>query len=89
MTEIKEGWKTSEFRYGALIATFTTFGEQLGIFDVSAFENDPILMLIYRGIQLIVIGATAVYYINGRSGVKREEQVAAPIIFENKTSREG
>ena len=86
MAEIKEGWRTSEFKFGALIGTITTFGEQLGIFDTSAFADDPVLMLIYRSVQLIVIGVTAVYYMNSRSGIKKNGQIPAPVILENRES---
>ncbi len=84
MAEIKEGWRTSEFKLGGIIAIVTTFGEQLGIFDTSAFADDPVLMLIYRSVQLIVIGVTAVYYMNSRSGIKKNGQIPAPVILENR-----
>ena len=89
MGEIKPGPQTSEFKYAAVAGLITTFGESLGIFDTTIFEEDPILMLIYRGIQLLVIGGISAYYITNRSGIKKVQQTPAPIIFENKTTREG
>ena len=86
MAEIKAGWQTSEFRFGALIGTLTTFGEQLGIFDVSSFESDPVLMLVYRSVQLVSLALVAVYYINGRSEIKKNGQIPAPVILEKKES---
>ena len=71
MTDIKSGWLTSEFRYTAVIGLITTFGEKLNLFDVSVFADDPLYMLIFRCVQVMVLGATAIYYMNNRSNVKR------------------
>ena len=87
MADIKSGWLTSEFRYTAVIGLVTAFGEKLNLFDVSIFADDPLYMLIYRCVQVIILGATAIYYMNNRSGIKKNGQIPAPVILDNK--REG
>ncbi len=86
MTDIKSGLQTSEFKLGSLILVITTFGEQIGLFNTSMFEEDPTLSLIYRSIQLLVLGGITVAYINGRSSIKTNEQTPAPVILENRES---
>jgi len=71
MTDIKPGWQTSEFRYTTVIGLVTAFGEKLNLFDVSVFADDPLYMLIYRCVQITILGATAIYYMNNRSSVKK------------------
>ena len=84
MTDIKPGWTTSEFRLGSMVSVLTVFGEQLNIFDTSAFADDPVLMLVYRGIQLLALATVAAAYIMGRSEIKKNGQTPAPLILENK-----
>ena len=89
MAKIEPGWKSSEFRYGGLVGALTIFGDQLGIFDTSVFADDPVLMLIYRGVQLMALAAVAVSYIWGRSQIKTWNGNGNASPPDNKTSREG
>ena len=84
MTEIKTGWQTSEFRLGSIVSVLAVFGEHISIFDISAFAEDPTLMLLYRGAQLLALTGVAVAYIWGRSEIKKNGQTPAPVILENK-----
>ena len=67
---LKEGYKTSEFKFAGLIGLFTMFGDQFNVFDVSAFSGDPQLMMIFRCVQVLSLAGIAAAYIWGRSMVK-------------------
>ena len=72
---ISAGITTSEFKLTSIAALLTTFGDQLNIFDVTSFSDDPKMMLIYRSVQVIAIAGMAIAYIRGRSDVKSSNGV--------------
>jgi hypothetical protein len=66
----EKGVNTSEFRWGALTAVITAVGEPIGLFNTDVFADDPALNLIFRSVQLIVIGSIAIAYMFSRTSVK-------------------
>ena len=68
MAEVSPGIGTSEFKLATIIGALTTFGDKVDLFNVSSFDNEQ--LLIYRGIQILVLGGIAIAYIWGRSKVK-------------------
>jgi hypothetical protein len=66
----ENGASTSEFRWGAITAAVTALGEPLGLFNTDMFMDDPVLNLIFRGLQLVVIGSIAIAYMFSRTSVK-------------------
>lgn len=66
----EKGVNTSEFRWGALTAAVTAFGEPLGLFNTDMFAEDPVLNLIFRSVQMLIIGGIAIAYMFSRSNVK-------------------
>jgi hypothetical protein len=66
----EKGANTSEFRFAGLIGLLTLGAEHINIFDTEVFSSDPVLSLIFRGVQLLVLGGIAVAYIFSRTSIK-------------------
>jgi hypothetical protein len=66
----EKGINSSEFKFAGLVGLLTVAGEHLNIFDTGAFQNDPVLSLIFTGIQFLVLGGIVVAYIFSRTSVK-------------------
>jgi hypothetical protein len=82
MAESKPGWQTSEGRLTAIGSALALFGEDLHLFNVSSFSDDPVLMLIYRGLQLFAVITLLGIYTISRSQLKAQNGNSAESLID-------